>query len=394
MNPFNHLIGSIMNNFGKDCYRQITDLVENAVLYRQVLDVLDIEVPVLRKYFKNISFAMTLTDCSSYEICGQQTKNMNQDGIRNQYDFTWFKKTPILFLIKSSHANMEISAMTVHNKKYIKNLKAFCQKLLNDCQKYRESRSGLTCFTFNGSYFIKVNNKVHRRCFENVFISKTVKNKLMSNLNNFLTNKKWYESHHLAYHYGILLQGPPGTGKTSIIQTIASMSNLPLYILDNYHIEDGLRKLVNETMENPMSPKIIVVEDIDSVLFTKNRNIELDPSGTRDQHALFLESKGLSGLLNQMDGLCVIQNVIYIFTTNHIEQLDPALIRPGRIDLILEIGYVTDETFSQFIKHHFNKEIPQGFHIKDGVTFAELQNKVLEKIKFEELLNQYRKEDN
>ena len=76
--------------------------------------------------------------------------------------------------------------------------------------------------------------------------------------------------------------------------------------------------------------------------------------------------------------------MIYIFTTNHIDKLDPALIRPGRIDLKIEVGCVCKETFDQFCKRHYGKE--PHVDIKPGITFAQLQVEVMKEKSYEELI--------
>jgi ATP-dependent 26S proteasome regulatory subunit len=82
--------------------------------------------------------------------------------------------------------------------------------------------------------------------------------------------------------------------------------------------------------------------------------------------------------LNSIDGVCAPFNVVFIFTTNHIEKLDPALLRPGRIDLCVEIKPVCLETFTEFMIHHFGDiKIPKTLKIKDGITFAKLQLMVM-----------------
>jgi chaperone BCS1 len=86
----------------------------------------------------------------------------------------------------------------------------------------------------------------------------------------------------------------------------------------------------------------------------------------------------LSGILNAMDGMFSANGRILIATTNHIEKLDAALIRPGRIDLKLEVGFVNEEILREFFTHFFPKEkVPDGIAIKDGITVAQLQGMVL-----------------
>jgi hypothetical protein len=97
---------------------------------------------------------------------------------------------------------------------------------------------------------------------------------------------------------------------------------------------------------------------------------------------------GLASVLNTIDGIGAPTNTIFIFTTNHVEKLDPALIRPGRIDLKLEIKPVCVETFTQFMKKHYGEDvsIPKDLKIKSGISFAELQTMVMGKKTPEEII--------
>lgn len=75
-----------------------------------------------------------------------------------------------------------------------------------------------------------------------------------------------------------------------------------------------------------------------------------------------VSKNGLSEILNAIDGISSYYGRILIFTTNHIEKLDPALIRPGRMNVKLELGYVDEEMFSQFAKLFFDVDysFPEG----------------------------------
>ena len=115
--------------------------------------------------------------------------------------------------------------------------------------------------------------------------------------------------------------------------------------------------------------QILLIEDIDCAMLTK----EYDENGK-----MITRGSNLGSLLNELDGINSVSNVIYIFTTNHIEKLDPALIRPGRIDLKLEIKYVNFETLNKFLNFHYGEIVKKKFKVRDGITFAELQVMVMQ----------------
>ena len=152
-----------------------------------------------------------------------------------------------------------------------------------------------------------------------------------------------------------------------------------------------------------MSPNvytIVLVEDIDcgfsdpepepeSTKVEKNRNgnsISNISYGQIYTCNSYNRRKGLASILNSLDGLVAPRNAIFIFTTNHIEKLDDALLRPGRIDLKIEINGITNETFGKFCKYHYGEEPNNDININSDLTFADLQLEVMKGATLDELI--------
>ena len=130
--------------------------------------------------------------------------------------------------------------------------------------------------------------------------------------------------------------------------------------------------------------QIILVEDIDcGFISSQSRFLITDDNKPKDD----AKQSGFASILNAIDGIGATANTIWMFTTNHIERLDPALIRPGRIDLKLEIGEITLETLNMFLKNHYDKEYTGDLSIKKGLTFAMLQTEVMRGKSFEEIID-------
>jgi hypothetical protein len=187
----------------------------------------------------------------------------------------------------------------------------------------------------------------------------------------FLNNKRWYEDKGIPYTLGILLHGVPGAGKTSTIKSIAKDTNrhvLNIKLSPNTTVSQ-LNNLfyssqvhivmngVNKVYDIPIDKRIIVIEDIDclthvvlergSINETKKQN-ETDASGDTCDN----EKLTLSTVLNILDGVLEQPGRIIIMTSNHPEKLDHALLRPGRIDVIVHFD---------FCKTHEIKEIVEAF---------------------------------
>ena len=255
-----------------------------------------------------------------------------------------------------------------------------------------------------------VTNSCCRRNFDNVFVPEVIKNEICTSLDNFRDSVDWYTEHCIPYHFGILLHGEPGTGKTSIAQAIAEYMHANLIIIPGDYLLDLPRIMKDQVEYNfELTRKdfnVIVIEDIDcgirpSVLMRNGIPSEEISSRVKtmsrarksagmgkcsleewDSFKDALDDNlGLASVLNTIDGIGAPTNTIFIFTTNHVEKLDPALIRPGRIDLKLEIKPVCVETFTQFMKKHYGEDvsIPTDLKIRKGISFAELQTMVMGK---------------
>ncbi|KAL7144203.1 hypothetical protein ABFS83_08G243400 [Erythranthe nasuta] len=225
----------------------------------------------------------------------------------------------------------------------------------------------------------------HPATFETLAMDSYQKDLILKDLDRFLMRKDYYKKVGKAWKRGYLLYGPPGTGKSSLIAAMANYLNFDIYDLELSELRKNsdLRKLLVGTANK----SILVVEDIDCTVDLQNKLAKRDESPPSDQSNRREESSKvtLSGLLNFVDGLwssCGDERII-IFTTNHVEKLDPALLRPGRMDVHINMSYCTFCGFKLLasnylgINNHYSFDEIEGSIGIAKVTPAEVAEQLL-----------------
>ncbi|XP_031254838.1 AAA-ATPase ASD, mitochondrial-like [Pistacia vera] len=208
----------------------------------------------------------------------------------------------------------------------------------------------------------------HPATFQTLAMEAEKKQEIMEDLITFSKAEDFYARIGRAWKRGYLLYGPPGTGKSTMIAAMANLLGYDLYDLELTSVKDNteLRRLLIETS----SKSVIVIEDIDCSLDLtgqrrKKKEKEEEGNSTEKDPRQKLEKEEretrssqvtLSGLLNFIDGIwsaCGGERLI-VFTTNHIEKLDPALIRKGRMDKHIELSYCSFEAFKVLAKNYLS----------------------------------------
>ncbi|MES1904876.1 MAG: 26S proteasome regulatory subunit 4 [Paramarteilia canceri] len=167
-----------------------------------------------------------------------------------------------------------------------------------------------------------------------------------------LTHPEYYEEMGIKPPKGVILYGPPGTGKTLLVKAVANQTSATfLRVVGSELIQkfigDG-PKLVREMFKvaEDNAPSIVFIDEIDAV---GTKRFDSNSGGEREIQRTMLE------LLNQLDGFDSNKEVKVIMATNRIETLDPALIRPGRIDRKIEFPMPDVPTKMRIFKIHSSK---------------------------------------
>ena len=173
-----------------------------------------------------------------------------------------------------------------------------------------------------------------KRPLDSVILDKGVTEDIVSDVEELIHNPKWETQRGIPYRRGYLLFGPPGCGKSSFITALTGHLEYSICVLnlsDRGLSDDRLNYLLSIAPQQ----SIILLEDIDAAFVSR----EDHPSMKRAYDGLSRLS--LSGLLNALDGVASTEARILFMTTNYLERLDPALIRPGRVDYKQCIDYAT-----------------------------------------------------
>ena len=319
--------------------------------------------------------------------------------------------------IKSKLNSNKITKINIQLFSYVNSIETIKNYVENLTTKYLSNISDLRS-NKHFIYTLVKSNYTENRCemwsenlfsstikFSNIFFEE--KNSFLQKLNFFLNNKEWYFEKGIPYTLGIGLYGPPGTGKTSVIKALANLTDREITImsfkilktksqLDTAFYEDRYC-IDNKKGSIPFSNKIIVFEDIDcigDIVLDRNKKKKKalvtndiinmnDISGNNIANIssilqditnlnkeeeiakLFNITKNMNSeepitlddILNLWDGIRETPGRIMVITSNHYNDLDPALIRPGRIDISMELSYVSRNILKEVYEHLFNESI-------------------------------------
>jgi hypothetical protein len=182
-------------------------------------------------------------------------------------------------------------------------------------------------------------NSLTVKGLEKIIIDPGLKTMLMNDIDEFKLSKDWYLETSIPYKRTYAFHGGPGNGKTSICLAIAVYTQRDIYILNPSSLEGDAA--LQAAFNNIGSDVVLVIEDIDAS-FTK-RDSECNIS--------------FSCLLNCTDGAFYKEGLITCITTNHLDKLDPALLRPGRTDMIIEIDFPKVPQIEKFLSIFYKQDI-------------------------------------
>jgi hypothetical protein len=196
------------------------------------------------------------------------------------------------------------------------------------------------------------------RPLESVVVKGTVIADLFADLEEFISREADYVRRAIPYHRAYLLQGPPGTGKTSAVKAVTNALGLDLWYAQLSGIDKDAK--LSDVFGDVRSRGVLLLEDIDSLPAAIDRTDDDKAEG----------DISTSGLLNALDGVATPHGLISIMTTNHPEHLDPALMRPGRIDRVFCFEHPDLETMQRHFQFFYGR--PTSVKFSTGRSSAAL----------------------
>ncbi|KAF4595791.1 putative BCS1 protein precursor [Ophiocordyceps camponoti-floridani] len=205
------------------------------------------------------------------------------------------------------------------------------------------------------------------RPLQTVILSERVRQDMIDDAADYLdpATRRWYANRGIPYRRGYLLYGPPGTGKSSLSLALAGYFGIKIYMVSlssTSATEENITTLFNDLPTRC----IVLLEDIDTAGLAHTRDDAQPssdpapgpppastPTGGRPAASPPTTVGGrlsLSGLLNILDGVASQEGRILIMTTNHVDKLDKALIRPGRVDMTIPFSLADRDMMSSIFR--------------------------------------------
>ena len=195
---------------------------------------------------------------------------------------------------------------------------------------------------------------------------------------DFLKNPAKYNGIGARIPKGVILTGPPGTGKTLLAKAVAGEAGVPFFSISGSDFVEmfvgvgasRVRDLFNDAKKN--APCIVFIDEIDAVARRRGTGL----GGGHDER-----EQTLNQMLVEMDGFGVNEGIIVMAATNRVDILDPAILRPGRFDRKVQVGYPDVRGREEILKVHAagkplgdDVDLEQVARTTAGFTGADLEN--------------------
>jgi len=281
-----------------------------------------------------------------------------------------FRHNGVLFWVYRSRNNesgtyeRQFESLTISTFKFWKS--RLIDMIYDGKKLYENVDNNIAIYIPDGIYWEKT-GKIATRNINSIILDNGVMEDIIGDLDGFINkNEQYYTKYGIPYKRGYMFSGVSGSGKTSTIVALASYFNKNIYYID---LNSG--KTDNSALQTLLAnvPKyeFVVIEDIDisPAVCRTNKNIKTSNN---------LKTITINGLLNSLDGIGYANGRIIFITTNKPDEIDSALLRPGRVDKHIKFEYATkkqvEKLFNMFGVDGNCMEMAMK---KENITMAEVQ---------------------
>lgn len=207
-----------------------------------------------------------------------------------------------------------------------------------------------------------------------IFFDKKLKKRIDTALDFMMNNKSWYTERSIPRKLTFVFHGSPGTGKSSLTRYIADKVGADIYSL-NFNASSSTNMLAYMsavTRSNPDRIAVVTIEDFDTFGGLSKRDKD---DKNEDKKFSVVD---MSAFLNTLQGLVPLENIIVVMTTNHIEKIDDAILRKGRVDFCEEVKSLTLENVREHFEYVYKLPFPATIEHIDPIKACDMQALFLE----------------
>lgn len=305
-----------------------------------------------QKYIRAKIFKVRMPWIPSDEL---KEKDVSYEPIDGTY-FCKIKGLPLFSVNSRIEANGNALHKMADLKIYTlsrKRVEALVDNIIEHDKKAKQNKTG-EIYTPGGSDWWSQVAPLDTEFFKNQFVTKSAQ-AIFDNIEKFLGSKDDYYRKNMKYRKGFLFNGIPGSGKSTLAGQIAARYGFDIYIMPGAALFNSGKLLACVP-----AGSLVVFEDFDLANLTKRslpKEDDDEPKGkTADSIGGLLTTNATSELLNALDGLVSMKGSILIATTNNVDSLDGALLRPGRFDTHVEMNGIEVDEQERFIARFYDKE--------------------------------------